>query len=66
MIFSFLVKALVSTFLAMNEIEISVRTGGKEISMQMPKTQIQVIAGKTFWLHKNCIFFYVQWVLYNA
>lgn len=41
---TFSVKALVSTFLAMNEIEISVRTGGKEISMQMPKTQISVLA----------------------
>jgi len=41
---SFSVKALVSTFLAMNEMEITLKTGGKEISVAMPKHQIQVIA----------------------
>lgn len=40
----FSVKALISTFLQMNEMEISIRTGGKEISMAMPKHQIQVLA----------------------
>ena len=43
-------KALVSTFLAMNEMEITLKTGGKEISVAMPKHQIQVIAGKYFLL----------------
>jgi len=37
-------KALVSTLLNLAEMEITVKTGGKEITMAMPKTQINILA----------------------